>query len=362
MLISRKPFLPGQLRAVRWRKGAVELLDQTQLPWRITWLRLKTAKAVAAAIKRLAVRGAPAIGVAAAYGLATEALRLPAGRLRAGLEAAAQLLVATRPTAVNLGWAVERVMLAVTGDGDSETLRRRVVRAAVGVEQEEIRRSMAIAHCGSRLIGCNQTILTICNTGALAGPGFGTALGAIIKAQLDGRNPRVYVCETRPLLQGARLTVFELQRAGISYELVVDSAAATVIDRCDLVLTGADRIAMNGDTANKVGTRMLAFMARAARKPFYVAAPLSTFDLTCRSGSEITIEERSADEVRLVAGRRVTLAEAPVFNPAFDITPGRLVTGFVTDVGLAKPPYRISLRQLARQSATSPDGVRARAE
>lgn len=361
MSTSHRPYRQHQLQAVRWRNGAVVLLDQTQLPWRITWLKLKTAKAVAAAIGRLAVRGAPAIGVAAAYGLATEALRLPAGRLRVGLQAAAELLVAARPTAVNLRWAVERVMLTVTGNHDGESLRRSVVRAAARIEREEIRRSMAIARCGSQLIGCNQTILTICNTGALAGPGFGTALGAIIKAQHDGRNPHVYVCETRPLLQGARLTVFELQRTRISYELIVDSAAATVIDQCDLVITGGDRIAMNGDTANKVGTRMLAFVARAARKPFYVAAPLSSFDFTCRSGREITIEERSADEVRLLAGRRVTLAEASVFNPAFDITPGRLITGFVTDVGLVQPPYRMSLRRLARLSATSPDGMRARA-
>jgi methylthioribose-1-phosphate isomerase len=197
-------------------------------------------------------------------------------------------------------------------------------------------------------------MLTICNTGVLAATGAGTALGIILQAQREGKRPVVFACETRPLLQGARLTIFELRRAGVDVRLMVDSAAASVVGRCDMVLTGADRIARNGDTANKVGTRMLAVLARHARKPFYVAAPSSTLDPSCRSGADIPIEERSASEVRSFGRCRTTLPDTAVYNPAFDVTPGRFVSGFVFEGGVVRPPYQRSLKTLTREQTARP--------
>jgi eIF-2B alpha/beta/delta-like uncharacterized protein len=210
----------------------------------------------------------------------------------------------------------------------------------------EVERSLAMARHGARLLPQNATVLTICNTGALAGPGMGTALGVVFQAHMDGKRPHVYACETRPLLQGSRLTTLELQRAKIPVTLIADSAAASVVDRCDLVLVGADRIAANGDTANKVGTRMLATLARAAHKPFYVVAPSSTFDAATRTGKQIVVEERDGEEVRAFAGCRAAPAGTAVFNPAFDVTPARLITGFITERGILNPTYRKSIQRL----------------
>jgi methylthioribose-1-phosphate isomerase len=221
-----------------------------------------------------------------------------------------------------------------------------VLNEAKRIEVEEIARSLAMAKHGAKLLPKRANALTICNTGALAGPGMGTALGVVFQAHLDGKKPHVYACETRPLLQGARLTALELLRAKIPVTLIADSAAASVIDKCDIVLVGADRIAANGDTANKVGTKMLATLARAARKPFYVVAPTSTFDLATPDGGRIVVEERDGEEVRAFAGCRAAPKETPVFNPAFDVTPARLITGFITDRGILRPPFRKAIRQL----------------
>jgi len=325
----------------------LRILDQTALPHRFTHLHPTSATEVAAIIKRLAVRGAPAIGVAAAYGLAVEARRLPDRDLRRGLAAAAKVLVKARPTAVNLKWAVVRVMQSVSVRGLSPSAARSAVLAkARRIESEEIARSLAMARHGAKLLKQNAIVLTICNTGALAGLGMGTALGVVFRAHLDGKRPSVYSCETRPLLQGARLTTLELLRAKIPVTLIADSAAASVIGKCDIVLVGADRIAVNGDTANKVGTKMLATLARAARKPFYVVAPSSTFDPATPNGSKIVVEQRDGEEVRGFAGCRAAPKGVPVFNPAFDVTPARLITGFITDRGLLKPPYREAIRGL----------------
>ncbi|MCX6842290.1 MAG: S-methyl-5-thioribose-1-phosphate isomerase [candidate division WOR-3 bacterium] len=334
--------LPGFLfRAVSFERGRLRILDQTQLPHRVTYLYPTKAADVVAVIKRLAVRGAPAIGVAAAYGMAVEAGRLPDRNLRSGLERAARMLVAARPTAVNLKWAVVRVMQSVSVRAMSpEEKRRAVLAEAQRIETEEVERSLAIARHGAKLLPKNAEVLTICNTGALAAPGMGTALGVIFQAHIDGKRPHVYACETRPLLQGSRLTTLELQRARIPVTLIADSAAASVIDRCDVMLVGADRIAANGDTANKVGTRMLATLARAARKPFYVVAPSSTFDSATRTGQQIVVEQRDGEEVRAFAGCRAAPARTVVFNPAFDVTPARLIAGFITDRGILKPPFR----------------------
>ena len=335
------------LRAVSFERGRLRILDQTLLPHRFMYLHPKSANEVAAIIKRLAVRGAPAIGVAAAYGLAVEAKRLPDSLLSQGLEQAARTLIAARPTAVNLRWAVLRVMQSVSVRGLSvSAIRSAAATEARAIETEEIARSIAMARFGAALLPKRAEVLTICNTGALAAPGMGTALGVVFQAHLDGKTPNVYACETRPLLQGSRLTTLELLRAKIPVTLIVDSAAASVMDKCDIVLAGADRIAANGDTANKVGTRMLATLARAARKPFYIVAPTSTFDSATPNGGKIVVEERDGEEVRAFAGCRAAPKCVPVFNPAFDVTPARLITGFVTDRGILKLPHRRSILQL----------------
>jgi methylthioribose-1-phosphate isomerase len=335
------------LRAVSFERSRLRILDQTLLSHRFVYLSPKSAAEVAAIIKRLAVRGAPAIGVAAAYGLALEAKRLPDSRLSPGLKQASRTLVSARPTAVNLKWAVVRVMQSVSVRGLSpDIVRSAVLAEAQRIEAEEVARSLAMAEFGAELLPKNANILTICNTGALAAPGIGTALGVVFRAHLDGKKPHVYACETRPLLQGSRLTTLELLRAEIPVTLIADSAAASVIDRCEVVLAGADRIAANGDTANKVGTKMLATLARAAHKPFYVVAPSSTFDAATRCGGEIIVEERNGEEVRAFAGCRAAPKGVPVFNPAFDVTPARLITGFITDRGIISPPYPRAIQHL----------------
>jgi methylthioribose-1-phosphate isomerase len=340
--------LPGFLyRAVSFKGPRLRILDQTALPRRTRYVHPTSAAEVADIIRRLAVRGAPAIGVAAAYGLAVEARRLPDRSLRRGLAAAAKTLIQSRPTAVNLKWAVVRVMQSVSVRKlPPDAVRNAVLNEAETIEQEETARSLAMARHGAKLLPRNATVLTICNTGALAAPGLGTALGVVFQAHLDGREPRVYACETRPLLQGSRLTTLELKRAKIPATLIVDSAAASVMDTCDIVLVGADRIAANGDTANKVGTKMLATLARAAGKPFYVVAPTSTFDPATANGSAIVVEQRDGEEVRGFAGCRAAPKGVPVFNPAFDVTPARLITAFVTDRGVVQPPYRESIQRL----------------
>ena len=357
-------MLPAFLfRAVEFDGSRLRILDQTALPHRTKYLCPRSAVEVAQIIKRLSVRGAPAIGVAAAYGLAVEARRLPDAGLKRGLAAAAETLINSRPTAVNLKWAVLRVMQSVSEKGlprlsaeenrgctqlplSPVSLRRAVLAEAQKVEFEEIARSLAMARLGSKLLKKNAVVLTICNTGALAAPGMGTALGVVFRAHLDGKRPKVYACETRPLLQGSRLTTLECQRAKIPVTLIADIAAANVIEKCNLVLVGADRIAANGDTANKVGTKMLATIARAAKKPFYVVAPTSTFDLATPNGAEIIVEERDGEEVRSFAGCRAAPQGVPVFNPAFDVTPARLITGFITDRGILRPPCRGAIRRI----------------
>ena len=241
-------------------------------------------------------------------------------------------------------------MMVADGHRDNPAeLRQAVIREAIAIEQNERQRSLAIAQNGAQLILRNGKVLTICNTGILAGPGLGTALGVVYQAQFEGKNPTVFVCETRPLLQGARLTAWELKRSGIEFRLIVDSAAASVIEECDLVIVGADRIAGNGDTANKIGTRMLAVLAKTAVKPFYVAAPSSTFDLKIKTGEEIPIEQRSGNEVLYCGQCRTAPAGSPVYNPAFDVTPAGYISGFITEAGIIQPPYKRNIRRLLIQ-------------
>jgi methylthioribose-1-phosphate isomerase len=336
---------------VRFTAGRLDVLDQTLLPASVRYCRARSAAEVVGLIKRLAVRGAPMIGVAAAFGVAVEAGRLPGGRLRAALTRACDRLEKARPTAVNLRWAIDRMRRVVRESGPADRVRARLVNEARAIEAEEVANSLAIARNGARFVPRDATVLTICNTGSLAAPGLGTALGIILQAHLDGKRPRVFACETRPLLQGARLTTLELLKSGVPVRLIADSAAASVIERCDLVLAGADRIARNGDTANKVGTRMLALLARAARRPFVIAAPSSTLDRSIATGAGIPIEERDAAEVRAVGRCRTAPAGVSVFNPAFDVTPARLISAIVTERGVARAPYGRSLRRLRARSS-----------
>lgn len=334
---------------VRWDGRRLQILDQTLLPASELWLELTGEQDTAEAIARLAVRGAPNIGIAAAYGLALAAAD-PGGPETGpdddALRAAAEHLRGARPTAVNLSWAVDRVLAAALAVPPA--MRPLAARAeAEAIHASEDAASVAIALQGADLLAGARRILTHCNTGALACGGTGSALAIAI--ELAGREDiSVLACETRPLLQGARLTIWELRRAGIAHELLVDGAAAGLMRRgeVDAVIVGCDRVAANGDVANKVGTYAHALAARAAGIPFVVAGPTSTIDPAIASGDEIVIEERSADEVRHAGGALLTGADTPCRNPAFDVTPAELVTALVTECGIASPPTRESVAAL----------------
>jgi methylthioribose-1-phosphate isomerase len=329
--------------ALRWDGRRLAILDQTRLPGAEVWLTLEGAADTAQAIRRLAVRGAPLIGVAAAYGLAMEVARRPG---LATLEAGWELLRSARPTAVNLAYAVDRVRTAALAAGPV-TMAGAAREVAERIHAEEDAASAAIAAHGAGLLGGARRIATHCNTGALAAGGRGTALAVILELEQRGA-VHVLAGETRPLLQGARLTVWELARAGVSHDLVVDGAMAGLIRRgeVDAAIVGADRVAANGDTANKVGTYPLALAASAAGIPFVVAAPTSTIDAHLPDGDSIEIEERDADEVRAFAGAGTTLPATGVRNPAFDVTPAALITALVTERGVARPPDAASIAAL----------------
>ena len=339
------------LAPIVWSDGRLRLLDQTRLPAAEVWLTLDASAQVAEAIRALRVRGAPAIGLAAAYGLALAAKASSASERDALLRevrAAAQELAATRPTAANLSWALQRCLSAAESASDAASAREAVLAEAQRIQRESLDAERRLGRLGGELITDGATVLTHCNTGALATAGFGTALGAVYAAAEAGKRVRVVATETRPLLQGARLTAWELARAGIDCTLIVDSAAGAFMRRgaIDLVLAGADRIAANGDTANKIGTYALAVLARAHNLPFYVAAPTSTIDRSLAAGDDIPIEERSSDEVTAVAGVRTAPEGIAVANPAFDVTPHELITAIITERSIARAPYAESLAAL----------------
>ena len=330
---------------LRFEHGHLWALDQTLLPWREQELELSGASEVAAAIRRLAIRGAPLIGVAAAYGVALELADDP--NPRAALERACGELRAARPTAVNLAWAVDRVRaatLAAAPGGEAEA----ALAEARAIHAGETAASDAIAAHGADLLAGSRRLLTHCNAGALAAPGRGTALAVVAELAARGQLDGVLACEARPLLQGARLTVYELARLEIAHELLVDAAAPGLIaaGAVDAVIIGCDRVAANGDVANKVGSYPLALAAREAGIPFVVAGPTSTIDLACGSGAEIVIEERHPDEVRRAAGVPVTVSGTRCRNPAFDVTPAALVSAIVTERGIARPVSSESIRAL----------------
>lgn len=330
------------IRPLRFAGDALEILDQTRLPAEEVWLRLTKPEQVIEAIQSLRVRGAPLIGVAGAY-----ALVLAAGDA-AAVRAAAQKVGAARPTAVNLRWAVDRMLrrLATAPEPPRDTLRKE----ADAIRDEDERNCRAIGRHGAALLKERTTVLTHCNAGSLATAGYGTALGVIYAAVEAGKKVAVYADETRPLLQGARLTAWELRRAGIDVTLLADSAAGGLLrtGRIDAVIVGADRIAANGDVANKVGTYPLAVLARTHGVPFYVAAPWSTVDLSCPDGSAIPIEERAATElVRGFGGVSTAPEGVSVYTPAFDVTPAALVTAIVIETGVIRPVNRETLARAA---------------
>jgi methylthioribose-1-phosphate isomerase len=322
-----------------WDGTTLRILDQTRLPGEEVVLTLSGADDTADAIRRLAVRGAPLIGVAAAYGLAMEVAREPTVE---ALERGAAVLAGARPTARNLGWAVERVVAAAAAAGPAG-LAAAARAAAEAIHCEDAAASDALARFGADTLEAilppgPVTVMTHCNSGALAASGRGTGLG-VIAALADRRDVRVLACEARPLLQGARLTVWELRRLGIEHALLVDAAAAGLLrtGEAHAVVTGFDRVAANGDVANKVGTYGLALAAQAAGVPFVAAGPSSSIDLRLATGDGIEIEERGADEVRSAAGALLTVGETPCRNPAFDVTPAALVSALVTERGTASP-------------------------
>lgn len=343
------------METMRWVDGYLEILDQTLLPGKTEYIKCENYKTVCEAIRRLSVRGAPAIGAAAAYGLALGAASLaPGGRLKFmdAVEQIAGELLVTRPTAVNLQWAVDRMLRVLhehTSD-DIEVLKEALLAEAHNIYREDLAGNRRMGEFGVKLIPQKAAILTHCNAGALATAGFGTALGVIRAAHLAGKSIHVYVDETRPLLQGARLTAWELMQDNIPVTLLTDNMAGYLMacGKVDLVIVGADRIAANGDVANKIGTYSVAVLAKEHGLPFYVAAPVSTFDLTVAGGQEIPIENRDAEEVTHFAGHQVAPAGVQVWNPAFDVTPHRLVTAIITDRGVARPPFTGTLPALAR--------------
>ncbi|HEX8854992.1 MAG TPA: S-methyl-5-thioribose-1-phosphate isomerase [Thermoleophilaceae bacterium] len=330
------PFQP-----VRWAGDALELIDQTRLPTEEVWLRCERPEEVADAIRRLAVRGAPAIGVAAAYGLALGARDGAPERV----DEVHELLAATRPTAVNLRWALDRAQSAREGGYEA------VLAVAHEIAAEQMRADRAMARHAAALFSEGDRALTHCNTGPLATAGFGTALGALNQAWIDGRLSQVWVDETRPLLQGARLTAWELERLGIPFQVVPDASAGALMSRglVDRIVVGADRIAANGDVANKIGTYTLAVLAQRHAVPFYVIAPLSTIDPATPTGADIPIEERDPSEVTSVGGVPLAPDGAPALNLAFDVTPAELVTAIVTEAGVLEPPYEKSITQALAQ-------------
>lgn len=332
------------VQAVNWQRNSLLLLDQRALPEKIEYVRCENFRAIADAIRDMVVRGAPAIGIAGAYAVAmaaTEAKDAPT-RFRASVREAAEHIGSARPTAVNLRWAVERVLgkalQALDVSGVDEAILA-AEREAVAVEKEDVQVNRAIGEYGLSLVPQGARILTHCNAGALATGGYGTALGVVRRAWQEGKVTMVYADETRPYLQGARLTAWELLQDGIKVTMLVDSAAGYLMSKggVDLVVVGADRIARNGDVANKIGTYSLACLAKLHNIPFYVASPISTFDMSMASGSEIPVEERPPEEVLTFLGRSVAPTGAEAFNPSFDVTPASLISGIITERGVIFP-------------------------
>lgn len=346
---------PGPVETLRWRNGRLEMIDQRLLPDDVRFVAFDRAAEVADGIRDMIVRGAPAIGCAAAYGVALEALHLQGCQSRefdAGMDTAIQVLAASRPTAVNLFWALERMKVVLSASAvegvNSQTRASRLLDEAHSILAADIAANKAMGSHGARLLDDGARVLTHCNAGALATGGHGTALGVIRSAIASGKQISVIANETRPFLQGARLTAWELEQDGIPVTLIADNAAGHLMSRgeIDAVIVGADRVAANGDVANKIGTYTVAVLAQRHGIPFYVAAPVSTIDPSIANGTMIPIEERDADEVRGYRDQRWASAGVNVRNPVFDVTPAELVTAIITERGIVTAPNAAGIMAL----------------
>ncbi len=345
------------MRTVAWHDGAVRMIDQKRIPWALEVVDLPTVEAVAAAITDMTVRGAPAIGGAAGFGMALAAFQSRAAdrpALDADLAVASALLKASRPTAVNLAWAVDRMnaCAAAHPEADPDSLRALLLEEAQRIADEDVAINQRIGAHGATLINDGDTVLHHCNTGALATVDYGTALGVIRAAHEQGKRFHVLLDETRPRLQGSRLSAWELEQLGVSYDIIPDTAAGFYMARGEvkLVVLGADRIAANGDFANKIGTYQVAILAKEHSIPFYSAAPVSTIDLALPDGSGIPIEERDAREVLAPYGQALVPEHFRARNPAFDVTPARYLSGIITEHGILRPPFEVSLRAAVAQA------------
>jgi len=344
-------------RTLYWDGNAVCILDQTRLPHREVYIRCGTYRQVAAAIRKMKIRGAPAIGVAAAMGIALGCLQTRTknpGAFRDNFERICQAMSQTRPTAVNLFWAVQRMrkVMASCHGLPLEEAKSLLLMEAMKIYEEDIQINLRISTHGADLIPRGAAVLTHCNAGALATAGYGTALGVIQAAWKKGNPLTIFVGETRPFLQGARLTTWELERMGIPHTLITDSTAGYLMQRGEVqtVIVGADRIALNGDVANKIGTYTLSVLAREHGIPFYVAAPISTLDPSIHRGDQIPIEERDSREVTFILGKRVSPRETAARNPAFDVTPAKNITAIITERGVVRPPFEKTLRAILEAS------------
>ncbi len=348
------------MRTVEWHEGKVRMIDQRQLPWELVLVDYDDYHDVAEAITSMVVRGAPAIGGAAGFGMALAAFQAQAADRAAllnYLEKAAAFMKKARPTAVNLMWAVDRLMRVATNEElDSvDDIANAMLEEAQKLADEDVAINKRIGEYGASLVKEGDTILHHCNTGALATVDWGTALGVIRTAHEQGKNIHVLLDETRPRLQGARLSAWECKQAGIPFDLIADNAAGHFMrtGQVDIVFVGSDRTAANGDVANKIGTYKLGVVAKENGIPFYPVVPTSTIDLNLANGDEIPIEERSGDEVRAPFGKAIVPDDYPARNPAFDVTPHRYVTGIVTENGIVYPPFDINLRRAVEGTLTS---------
>ncbi|HBC47195.1 MAG TPA: S-methyl-5-thioribose-1-phosphate isomerase [candidate division Zixibacteria bacterium] len=319
---------------VKWDNGSLVILNQRLLPEKEDYRKLTSVAEVADSIRNLSVRGAPLIGVVAAYGLCLVSDLYD----ESSFAFACEILKNTRPTAINLAWAIDRLKAVRNGCGNDSNIRDSLTAEAIRIHREDAEMCAKIGEIGAKILSDNCRILTHCNAGALATGGIGTALGVIYTAYFSGKKIEVWVDETRPILQGARLTAWELSKAGVPYTLISDNVAGSLMaqGRVDIIITGADRVAANLDFANKIGTYSLAVLAHHHKIPFYAAAPSSTFDPNCPNGKSIMIENRSPDEVRTIGSQVIAPNGAPVYNPAFDVTPHELVTGIITEKGILR--------------------------
>jgi len=338
------------LKTIEWKNNSVIMIDQTKLPNSLEYVTYTDYNQVADAIRTLVVRGAPAIGVSGAFGLALAALQSNAkekDQLIQDLETAKKILFETRPTAVNLAWGLEKIMKITKDDKTVDEIRTSVIETAKQMAKDDIQINMSIGKNGSELFSDNDTVMTHCNAGALATVGYGTALGVIRATKESGKNIKVIATETRPVQQGSRLTAFELKHDGIDVSLIPDTAVGYTMANglVNGVVVGADRILQTGHVFNKIGTYQVATMAKQHNIPFYVAAPLSTFDLESRP-DDVIIEQRKASEVTGIGDKRTAPDGINVINPAFDMTPPELISGIITENGIAKPPYEESIKKL----------------